>query len=53
MYESSDSHLLRSTIGTQSGPDGFDKSRLVMNFLTNLFYMNMMQFQISLRRKSR
>ena len=36
MYESSDSHLPRATTGIQSGPDAFDKSRLVMSFLTNL-----------------
>ena len=36
----------------QSGPDAFGKSKLVITFLTNLSYMNIMQFQISPRRKS-
>ena len=47
MYESSDSHFFRTIMLIQSGPDAFDKSKLVITFLTNLSYMNIMQFQIS------
>ena len=36
MYESSNTHFFRSTTGIQSGPDAFDESRLVINFLNNL-----------------
>ena len=36
MYESSGLQFFRTTTGILSGPDAFDKSRLVMNFLTNL-----------------
>ena len=36
LYEISGSHLFRTTTEIQSGPDTFDKSRLVMSFLTNL-----------------
>ena len=36
MYESSGSHFLRAITGRKSGPEAFDKSRLVMPFLTNL-----------------
>ena len=36
MYESSNSHLFRTTTGIQTGPDTFDKSRLIMTFLINL-----------------
>ena len=36
MYESLYSQFLRTTTVIQSGPDAFDKSRLVMTFLTNL-----------------
>ena len=36
MYESSGSQLSRTTARIQSGPDVFDKSRLVMTFLTKL-----------------
>ena len=34
MHESSDSQFFRTTTGIQSGPDTFDKARLVMTFLT-------------------
>ena len=34
MYENSGSHFFRTNTGIQSGPDAFDKSRLVMAFLT-------------------
>ena len=34
--KSSGSQFFRTTTGIQSGPDAFDKSRLVLNFLTNL-----------------
>ena len=36
MQESSGSHFLRTTTVIQSGPDGFDKSRFIMIFLTIL-----------------
>ena len=36
MNESSSSHFFRTTTEIQSGPDPFDKARLVMTFLTNL-----------------
>ena len=36
MYESSDLLFFRTTTEIQSGPEAFDKSRLVMIFLTNL-----------------
>ena len=36
MRESSGSQVFRTTTGIQSGPDAFDKSRLVMTFLTIL-----------------
>ena len=36
MYESSDSHFLRTTTRIQSRPDTFSKSRLIMTFLTIL-----------------
>ena len=36
MQESSGSHSFRTTTGIQSEPDAFDKSRLVMTFLTIL-----------------
>ena len=52
MYESSDSHFFRTIMLIQSGPDAFDKSKLVIALLTNLSYMNIMQFQISPWRKS-
>ena len=35
MYESSSSQFFRTITGIQSGPDTFDKSRLVMTFPTN------------------
>ena len=36
MYERSGSQFFRSTTGIQSRTDAFEKSRLIMNFLTNL-----------------
>ena len=36
VYESSGSQFFKTTPGIQSGPDAFDKSRLVMTFLTNM-----------------
>ena len=36
MWESSGSELLRTTTGMQSGPDGCEKSRFIMTFLTIL-----------------
>ena len=53
MYESSDSQFIRTTTGTQSGSDTFDKSRLVVKFLMNLGITSIMQFQISSRKENR
>ena len=36
MYESSGLHFFRTKIVIQSGPNIFDKSRLVITFFTNL-----------------
>ena len=36
MYEGFSSQFLRTTTGIESGPDAFDKSRLVITLLTNL-----------------
>ena len=36
MYESSCSHFFRTTTGIQSGPNAFNKSKLVMTLLINL-----------------
>ena len=36
MYKSSHSHFPRTTTGMQSGPETFDKSRLVTTLLTKL-----------------
>ena len=36
MKERSGSQFFRTTTGTQSGPDAFDKSRFIMTFLTIL-----------------
>ena len=36
MFESSGSKFFRTTTGIESGPDASDKSRLAMNFLTNV-----------------
>ena len=35
MYESSKPEFFRTTTGIQSGPDVFDKSKLVMTFIAN------------------
>ena len=35
MYQSSGSQFFRTTTGMQSGPDAFDKPRLVITFLIN------------------
>ena len=42
MYESSGSQFFRTTTGIQSGPDAFDESRFVMNFLTILGVMEIL-----------
>ena len=42
MYESSGSHVFRTTTGIQSGPDSFDESRFVTNFLTILGVMEIL-----------
>ena len=36
MQESSGSQFFRTTTGTQSGPDAFQKSRFIMSFLSIL-----------------
>ena len=36
MYERSGSQFSRTTTGTQSGPNAFDESKIVMTFLTNV-----------------
>ena len=36
MYKSLDSQFFRTTTGIPSGPDPFDKSRSVMNFVVTL-----------------
>ena len=51
MYQISGSRLFRITNRMQSGSDVFDKSRLVIIFLTNL--RNIMQFKISSRKESK
>ena len=42
MYESSGSQFFRTTTGIQLGPDSFDESRFVMNFLTILGVMDIL-----------
>ena len=51
MCESPDSHFFRTTARIQSGSHGFDESRLVMTLNNFGSFMNIMQFQISSRRK--
>ena len=54
MYKSLDSHFFRTTTSTQSGKQIFDKSRLIMTFLTNLSaILTLFCFQISSTRKIR
>ena len=48
IYESSGIHFFKTTTGILLGQDTFDKSRLVMTFLTNLgVNMNIVQFELS------
>ena len=49
MCESSGLQFFRTTTGIQSGPDAFDKSRLVMNFLTNLAVTEIYSFRLVLQ----
>ena len=51
MYESSGSQFLRTTTGIQSGPDAFDKSRIVMTFLTILGVTETCSFRLVLEGK--
>ena len=51
MYGSSGSKFFRTTTGIQSGPDAFDKSRLVMAFLTNLGLTEIGSFRLVLEGK--
>ena len=53
MYESSGSQFFRTTTGIQSGQDAFDKSRLVMTFLTILGVTEILcSFRLVLERKA-
>ena len=53
MYESSGSQFFRTTIGIQSGPDAFDESRFVMNFLTIVGVMEILcSFRLGLEGKT-
>ena len=53
MYESSGSQFFRTTTGIQSGPDAFDESRFVMNFLTILGVMGILcSFRLVLEGKT-
>ena len=53
MHESSGSQFLRTTTGTQSGPDVFDESRFVMTFLTILGVMEILcSFRLVLEGKT-
>ena len=53
MYESSGSHVFKTTTGIQSGPDAFDISSLVMILLTNVGVIEILCcFRLVLERKS-
>ena len=53
MYESSGSQFFRTTTGIQSGPDTFDKSRFIMNFLTILGVIEILcSFRLVLEKKT-
>ena len=52
MYESSGSQFFRTTTGIQSGPDAFDKSRLVMTFLNDLGVTEICSFRLVLEGKT-
>ena len=53
MYESSGPQFFRTTTGIQSEPDNFDKSRLVMTFLTNFGVTEILgSFRLVLERKA-
>ena len=53
MYESSGSHVFKTTTGIQSGPDVFDISSLVMILLTNVGVIEILcSFRLVLERKS-
>ena len=46
LYKSSGSQFFRTTTELQSGPDAFDKTKLVMTFFNQLrSYRNILQFQ--------
>ena len=53
MYGSSSSHIFRTTIEVQSGPDAFDESRFTMTFLTTFRVMKILcTFRLVLERKT-
>ena len=52
MYESSGSQFFRTTAGIQSRPDAFDKSMLVMTFLTNIGVRIIYRFRLDLEGKA-
>ena len=53
MYESSDSQFFGTTTGIQLGPDVFDKSRFVMDFLTILGFKEILcSFRLVLEQKT-
>ena len=52
MYESSGSQFFRTTAEIQSRPDAFDKSMLVMTFLTNIGVRIIYRFRLDLEGKA-
>ena len=52
MYESSGSQFFRTTAGIQSRPDAFNKSVLVMTFLTNKEVRMICHFRLDLEGKA-
>ena len=52
MYESSGSQFFRTTTRLQSRPGAFDKSRLVMTFVTNLEITEICSFRLVLEGKT-
>ena len=52
-YESSGTQFFRTTTGIQSGPDAFDESRFVVNFLTTFEVMEILcSFRLILQGKT-
>ena len=52
MKERSGSQFFKTTIGIQSGPDAFDKSRFIMTFLTILGVTELCSFKLVLEGKT-